>query len=82
MLSQIAISSLMLKIMTKILISKSTIMLKYQNKKIFLQRALLQIAIKDVKKLYHGHILSMISAVKKFWERFTKKSYKRYSNSI
>ena len=32
---------------------------------------------KNLKTLCRGHMLLLILKVKKFWERFTKKSYKR-----
>ena len=69
--------------MTKIQNLKLVIMLEYQNKKTFLLKDILQIGLKKflwLKKLkiqFHGHMLLMISKVKKLMKYFMKKNYKK-----
>ena len=56
---------------------------KYQNIKIFLQKAMFQIGmkkflcLKKIKTLCHGHMLLAMLTEKKLLERFTKKNCKK-----
>ena len=69
--------------MTKILTLELNIKLEYQNTKTFFLKDMLQIGLiklfwsKKVKVLFHGHMLLMISMMKKILERFMKKNYKK-----
>ena len=61
--------------------------LKFLNTKSFLLKDTLQIGLKKflyLKKLriqFHGHMLLMISMVKKVLEHFIKKNYRRIINN-
>ena len=61
-------------------------MLKYQNAKTFLLKDILQIGLKKflwlkkLKIMFHGHMLPMISMVKKLLVHFMKKNYKKQIN--
>ena len=52
-------------------------MLEYQNTKTFLIKDILRIGLKKLKILFHGHMLLIISMVKKLLKHFMKKNYKK-----
>ena len=62
------------------------IMSEFLNKKVFLLKDTHQIGLKKflllvkLKIPFHGHMLLMISMVKKLLEHFMKKNYKRLIN--
>ena len=70
------------KIIIKILNTKLVILLEYQNLKIYLQKATLQIGLKrflwskKLKIMCRGHVLLVILTEKKLLERFTKTNCK------
>ena len=72
--------------MTKILTLELNIKLEYQNTKTFFLKDMLQIGLKKLflskkfKVLFHGHMLLMISMMKKIWKHFMKKNYKKQIN--
>ena len=72
-----------IKEVKKILHFKLLIMLEYQNTKTFLLMNMLQICqkkflwLKKLKIQFHGHMLLMISMVKKLSEHFMKKNNKK-----
>ena len=78
--------TLLMMLMIKILNLKLVIMLEYQNTKTFLLKDILQIGLKKflllvkLKIQFHGHMLLMISMVKKLLEHFMKKYYKKQIN--
>ena len=63
-------------------------MLEYQNTKAFLIKDILQIGLKKslclkkLKILFLGHMLLMISMVKKLFEHVMKKSYKKINKNL
>ena len=65
------------KLMIKTLNLKLVIMLEYQNTKTFLIKDILRIGLKKLKILFHGHMLLIISMVKKLLKHFMKKNYKK-----
>ena len=71
------------KLMMKIIKLKLVILLEYQNRKTFLQKAIFQIGLKKVlllqklKPFCHGHMLIAILKAKKLLELFTKNKSKR-----
>ena len=73
-------------VMTEILNVKLVIMYEFLNTKIFLLQDTHQIGLKKflllvkLKIQFHGHMLLMISMVKKLLEHFMKKNYKRLIN--
>ena len=74
--------------MIKILNLKLVILLEYQNIKIFLQKAIFQIALKKIflsqnlKILFHRHMLLVILKTKKLLQRFAKKNCKEVERVI
>ena len=74
--------------MKKILNLKLVILLEYQNIKIFLQKAIFQIALKKIflsqnlKILFHRHMLLVILKKKKLLERFAKMNCKEVEIEI
>ena len=81
------ILTLLKTLMVKILNLKVVIMFEYQNTKIVLPKDILQIGLKkflwlkELKMLVDGHILLMISMVKKLLKHFMKKNYKKQINN-
>ena len=71
------------ELIIKILNLKLLILLEYQNIKIILQKAMLQIGLKKflllqkLKLLFRGHMLLVILKVQNLLERFTKKKENR-----
>ena len=53
---------------------------RISNYKNLFAKRLLQIGLKKLKILFHGHILLMISMVKKLLKYFMKKNYKKQIN--
>ena len=80
--------TLVKKLTIKILNSKLTILLVYQNIKIFLHKAIFQTGLKEflwLKKLKTqcpGYMLLVVLKAKKFFERFIKKNWKNKSKSV
>ena len=80
------ILAILKKLMIKILNLKLMMMLEYQNRKTFLLNDIFQIGLKKflwlkkLKNLFHGHMLLMISMVKKWLETFVKKNCKKQIN--
>ena len=88
MLKVIHILILKKKLMIKILNLKFEIMLEFLNTKIFLLKDVHQIGLKKflllvkLKIQFHGHMLLMISMVKKLLEHFMKKNWKKIEKVI
>ena len=61
----------------KILNLKLGVLLEYQNRKTFLQKAMSRVGLKKFKILFRGHMLLVILKENKLLEHFTKKNRKK-----